>query len=114
LEPEPTNFKNEGSVLKIKWTDEHESIYNHKYLRENCPCALCQGEPDMLGKIKVIGQTISGQTISDDVRPKEISPVGRYAISIIWSDGHRTGIYAFDYLRGLCQCNECLSPETTK
>jgi len=104
LDPEPKNFKNEGNQLKVEWTDGHESMHYHKYLRENCPCALCQGEPDLLGSVKILGQTIP-----DDIRPKEVSPVGRYAINIIWSDGHRTGIYTFDYLRGLCQCTECLS-----
>ena len=27
--------------------------------------------------------------------------VGRYAVQLIWSDGHQTGIYSFDYLRAL-------------
>jgi DUF971 family protein len=27
--------------------------------------------------------------------------VGGYALQLYWADGHNTGIYSFDYLRGL-------------
>jgi DUF971 family protein len=37
----------------------------------------------------------------EDVRPVRVSPVGRYAIQITWTDGHDSGIYSFEYLRDL-------------
>ena len=33
--------------------------------------------------------------------------VGRYAISFAWSDGHDTGIYPYDYLLQMCECEAC-------
>ena len=33
--------------------------------------------------------------------------VGRYAISVEWSDGHDTGIYSYQTLRGLCPGAAC-------
>ena len=42
-----------------------------------------------------------------------VAPVGNYALQFEWSDGHKTGIYAFDYLRALCPCPQCL-PEGLK
>jgi DUF971 family protein len=30
-----------------------------------------------------------------------VEPVGGYALRFNWADGHRTGIYSFDYLREL-------------
>jgi DUF971 family protein len=30
-----------------------------------------------------------------------VRPVGRYAIQITWEDGHNTGIYTYDRLRGM-------------
>jgi DUF971 family protein len=36
-----------------------------------------------------------------------IEEVGSYAIRIEWNDGHNTGIYSFDHLRGICPCEEC-------
>jgi len=35
----------------------------------------------------------------DDTVTIRINQVGRYAISIEWSDGHKTGIYTFEHLR---------------
>jgi DUF971 family protein len=34
-------------------------------------------------------------------------PVGNYAVRLLWSDAHETGIYNYDYLRAICRCNEC-------
>jgi DUF971 family protein len=45
--------------------------------------------------------------IPEAVYPVQIQYVGRYALQFTWSDGHDTGIYAFDYLRQLCPCDAC-------
>jgi DUF971 family protein len=37
--------------------------------------------------------------------------VGGYALAIQWFDGHASGIYSFQYLRSLCQCDACRGPE---
>ncbi len=42
-------------------------------------------------------------TIAADVAPRSITGIGNYAITITWSDGHSTGIYAFDNLRALAE-----------
>ena len=86
--------------VNIAWQDGHVSIYPARALRLTCPCAGCVDE--VTGNIRLIATTIP-----DDVHPLTIHPVGRYAVSIQWSDGHRTGIYAFDYLRKLCPCPAC-------
>jgi DUF971 family protein len=33
--------------------------------------------------------------------------MGRYAVSFHWNDGHRSGIFSWDYLRRHCNCEEC-------
>jgi len=43
------------------------------------------------------------------VRIQRLVPVGAYAVQIVWSDGHDTGIYAFESLRKACPCKECRS-----
>jgi DUF971 family protein len=42
-------------------------------------------------------------------KPKitDVEMVGRYAIRILWSDGHNTGLYSYDHLRQICPCAEC-------
>ena len=83
--------------VKIRWHDGHESIYPARELRLACPCAGCVDE--MTGAIRIIATSIP-----QDVHPLAIKLVGRYAISIEWSDRHNTGIYAFEKLRRLCSC----------
>jgi DUF971 family protein len=34
-------------------------------------------------------------------------PVGRYGLTPIWEDGHKTGIFTFEKLRASCECEEC-------
>ena len=83
--------------VKIRWQDGHESVYPAKALRLACPCAGCVDE--VTGRRRLIARSVP-----DDVHPLKITLVGRYAITIRWSDGHHTGIYAFDLLRKLCPC----------
>jgi DUF971 family protein len=98
LRVEPAN----GSI-SISWSDGHESNYTALNLRRECPCAMCKGEPGIFGrhyepqKLKV----------SPSVEPEEIESVGRYGLKITWSDKHDLGIYTFDYLRNICECEEC-------
>jgi DUF971 family protein len=42
-----------------------------------------------------------------ETRIKSIEPVGSYALTIEWEDGHHFGIYDWNYLRKLCPCPVC-------
>lgn len=86
--------------VKIRWQGGHESVYPARELRLSCPCAGCVDETT--GQVRVIATSIP-----QDVRPLKIDLIGRYAISVTWSDGHNTGIYAFDRLRKMCPCQSC-------
>jgi DUF971 family protein len=83
---------------EIDWADGHKSMYPHAILRGYCPCAGCQGHE---GSIRFIDTTDSQQEL------EEIHPVGNYALSLKWFDGHDSGIYSWRYLRALCGCAEC-------
>ncbi len=78
--------------LKIVWDDKKESIYSFKMLRYSCQCALCKHE--------ITGEKlIELENIPNDINIKKIEAVGNYAIHIVWSDNHSTGIYSYDYLK---------------
>ena len=94
--PKEIGRANEHDV-KVIWKDGHESVYPARALRLNCPCAGCVDE--MTGQMRLIASSVP-----QDVRPLKIDLVGRYAMSVHWSDGHQTGIYAFDRLRRMCPC----------
>ena len=53
------------------------------------------------------GEVLKPETINRGVYALSIVPIGRYALKFDWSDGHNTGIYTFEHLRGLCRCTEC-------
>ena len=80
--------------VKILWSDGKESIYPARALRLACPCAACVDE--LTGEIRLIPSSVP-----QDVRPMKVELIGRYAISVRWSDGHATGIYSFEKLRGM-------------
>ena len=94
----PVDIQAIGNDLAIKWDDGSESFIALKELRRHCPCAGCKGETDVMGNLyKAPAQTL-GASAFQLVR---LQWVGGYAIQPLWGDGHSTGLYSFDYLRGL-------------
>ena len=89
-----------GTSLRIVWEDDHQSDFPPRLLRLACPCAGCVDE--MTGR-----RTLDPDDVPVDVYPLSIEYVGRYALQFNWSDGHRTGIYPFEFLRKLCPCDAC-------
>jgi ATP-binding protein involved in chromosome partitioning len=99
--PEPTEISQPSKeTFRIVWKDGHESTYLAHHLRVNCRCAGCIDE--VTGEKK-----LRDEDIPKDLYPVSANPVGRYAVQFQWSDGHGSGIYAFDHLRDLCQCDSC-------
>ena len=96
----PTEIRRlpECSRLRLTWTDGHVAEYDYDYLRGYCPCAAWQGHAVLEVRYK---------PPSLSVQPTSIQPVGRYGISILWSDGHATGTYRFDFLRDIWPCEVC-------
>jgi DUF971 family protein len=90
----------DGQALEIRWKDGHVSVFEPRYLRLNCPCAGCVDE--MTGR-----RTLVPDMVPEDIYPRAIHYVGRYALQFVWSDGHDTGLYSFETLRALCPCAEC-------
>lgn len=105
---DPVDYRlEEGTrLLVVRWRDGHESQYPFDELRKVCPCADCRVAQPPKGGLQVLTAPVVRQ---GEIRIVQISPVGRYALSFTWSDGHSTGIYSFDFLRHLCPCEACRS-----
>ena len=92
------------AFLAVVWDDGHESVLSSRELRTSCPCAECRvkagsGAP---------GPAPSGLSLA--MAPPRLigsEEVGRYAVRLLWSDGHSTGLFEFPLLRRLCSCPEC-------
>ncbi len=95
--------------ITIDWKDGHASAFGLQYLRDHCPCATCTGAhgtpPAVPG---ASGNSASPfQMYKPTLRMMSVEPVGNYAIRIVWSDGHSTGIYSYEHFRRICPCHEC-------
>lgn len=84
-----------GNEVAIKWQDDREDYLPMDRLRALSPSAETQGEVDILGK-KHGG---SDQTEYPGVTINGYEQVGSYGIRFLFSDGHNTGIYSYNYLR---------------
>ena len=95
--------------LYVEWKDGHKSRLPLGYLRKICPCATCNDLRQRLSEPKPqpAAEGFTSLTVLPDAAPRlagsteirDASPVGRYALQFVWSDGHDTGIYSFEFLR---------------
>ncbi len=83
-------------VMEIEWEDGQRTTYPAERLRWACPCAECRGEagsPGRLARVKALSP--------DELRVKDVTLIGQYALQIAFESGHATGIYTFRLLRDL-------------
>jgi DUF971 family protein len=90
VKPSDLAFDNDGNLM-VRWDDGKESKFAPRWLRARCPCAECVEE--WSGK-RVVGDA----QVRDDIKPRGMHQVGRYAMQIEWSDSHNSGIYSWEYL----------------
>ena len=112
-----------GAGIDITWADDHSSHYDFAYLREECPCAMCNDERMKKAAGQEKDRQLRKGNASNTAAPILSSPllpmfkpkltakaahaVGNYALQIDFNDGHATGIFSFDFLRTICPCEEC-------
>ena len=96
--PIPTSIQQIGKELAILWPDGREDYVSLERLRLECPCAMCRGEGDLLGRIHKPAARPLGLGA---LLARGWQKVGGYAIQIFWQDGHHDGIYTYELLRKL-------------
>lgn len=87
------------SELRITWADGVQSRYTFTHLRKICPCATCQEQRKVKDDPLIVlpPAMLAASDKLDTAHPAEM--VGNYALQLFWDDGHRTGIYTFEFLR---------------
>jgi DUF971 family protein len=95
----PTQILLVGEEVAIAWSDGGETYFRGDFLRRASPSAETQGERDVFGH-KYGGQ---GPKEFPGVQVVGWERVGNYAIRFDFSDGHRTGLFTYDYLRRLAE-----------
>jgi DUF971 family protein len=97
-----------GEGVEITWADTHTSRYDFHYLRDRCPCALCNDEREKKTKTGATPGAALLPMYKPKVTAKSANAVGNYAIQIQFSDSHATGIFSFEHLREICPCEACI------
>ena len=99
--PKPIDIKlhQKSRLLEIVFDDNTECMLSCEFLRVYSPSAEVRGHG--------AGQEVL-QTGKEDVNIVGIEPVGNYAVKLIFSDGHDTGLYSWDYLHNLASNYEAL------
>jgi len=94
--PKPTDIKlhQASRKLEITFDDGAHFMLPCELLRVYSPSAEVRGHGP--------GQEVL-QTGKEEVNILAIEPVGHYAIKLIFSDEHDTGLYSWDYLYDLGQ-----------
>ncbi len=88
-----------GNELALSFADGFEAYLPLPMLRRACPCAVCQGEPDAMGRV-IRPKVEHGPKAFELVK---FERVGGYAIQLSWGDGHSSGIYTYAYLQKLAE-----------
>lgn len=99
--PRPIDIKlhQASRLLEIKFDNNTECKLSCEFLRVYSPSAEVKGHGP--------GQEVL-QLDKENVNILAIEPVGNYAIKLIFSDGHDTGLYSWDYLYDLARDYEAL------
>lgn len=92
--PIPTEIKlhQQSRLMEIAFDNGDRFSLPYEYLRVYSPSAEVRGHGP--------GQETL-QVGKKNVDIKNIEPVGQYAVSLVFSDGHDSGIYSWDYLYDL-------------
>lgn len=93
LVPTEIAVRTMARILELSYGDARYQL-PFEFLRVHSPSAEVRGHGP--------GQEVL-QTGKRDVEITAIEPVGHYAIRIVFSDGHDSGIYSWDVLQSFCQ-----------
>lgn len=94
LWPQDLEFDRGARQLRIVFADGYLGTIDFRTLRLESPSAEMRGHG---------GARPPAPFVPDDVAVIEAETIGRYAVRLVFSDGHRTGIYSWELLRSLSE-----------
>jgi len=105
-EPQPRHLElKKDTALIVHWTDGRVSVYPIAYLRRMSPSADAKAIREEMDRNPLT--VLPSSTASGPLTATGAELVGNYAIKVIFSDGHDTGLYSWLYLREI-------DPETVR
>jgi DUF971 family protein len=77
-----------GESLVLAWDSGRRQRLSGAFLRSRCPCETCKMQKPRPQPSEFPGVAV-----------ERFDPVGRYALQLQFSDGHRHGAFSFDLLQ---------------
>jgi len=75
-----------GTGVEIEWKDSHRSSYSFTFLRDACPCALCDEERSKTGRRPGDPSKLAAGVLpmfKPAAKPKSAEPVGNTQLNLI-------------------------------
>lgn len=85
-------FRKSARELYVEFDDGRSGTVGFKRLRENSPSAEVRGHG---------GRPPPQKPVPEDIGVVRAEPVGRYALRIVFTDGHDSGLYNWQLIRDL-------------
>ena len=101
MTPRPKHLDlNKAKGLTVHWQDGDETFYPIKYLRKMSPSADQRMLREEMARnpLTVLPASVI-EHAGEPLTATAAELIGNYAVRIVFSDGHDTGIYSWDYLR---------------
>ncbi len=89
-------FSYDEDAISLTWPDGASHRVENRTLRASCQCAVCIDE--YTGESK-----LDPDAIPESIHARSVDTVGNYALSIEWSDGHKTGFFPYSRIRELAE-----------
>ena len=99
MSPTEIRLHQKSRVFEISFDNGRSFRLPYEFLRVYSPSAEVRGHGP--------GQEVL-QTGKREVEIRSLDPVGSYAVQPVFSDGHSTGIYSWEYLYELGENQEAL------
>lgn len=93
---EPKSIDVNENSIKIIWQDGSAAEFPAQVLRAACNCASCVSE--FTGE-----RTLNTAKISPEIKITHAEPTGNYALTLHFSDFHKTGIFTYESLYQLAK-----------
>ncbi len=92
--PTEIRLRRKSRVLEVSYEGGERYLLSFEYLRTHSPSAEVQGHGP--------GQDVL-QIAKENVELTRVEPIGRYAVRLVFGDGHDTGLYTWKYLKELAR-----------
>ena len=92
MEPDVVALRQGGASLVLRFADGHENAFPAATLRRLCRCAGCTAE-----------RTAGPIHVDPTLRITTAAPMGSYALSLGFSDGHARGVFPYAFLATLIE-----------